>query len=475
MKNRKVFTLLLTGMLALSMGNPVYASGTDAAIAEAQAEKQAAEEGLAQVQSSIGTLESKKQELESYLADLNAQYEDLTNSISELSIQAAEKEDELNKVKKYLKDPEKIEEINEDTFDLDMLTEKLSADQYESMKLRIAYMYENAGTSALETLLSSESLAEFLNRAENAIQISTYDRDMLDKYVSLQKNIQENEKKVETESAEIDELMTERAAKQQEVQSMASSTSDDINSYVNQISASQEEAQQLMADISNADSSITALVQQAEAEKAAEEKAKAEAAAEAERQAAEAAAREEADQDNEGSEEADSDDDYGYDPEEDTTESSSSSTSTDIVVEEEEEADDVQSGSSEDVSEDSSQEEVSNDETASEETEDASADTSDSGSSSQGTYLGKFTLTAYCNCAQCCGTAGNLTASGTVPTAGRTVAMAGVPFGTKLLINGTVYTVEDLGTPYGHVDIYCGSHSEALSFGLQSADVYQVG
>ena len=136
--------------------------------------------------------------------------------------------------------------------------------------------------------------------------------------------------------------------------------------------------------------------------------------------------------------------------------------------------------SSEDSSsEDSSYDEsgdTSSEETSSDEAADTSADTSsDSGSSSQGTYLGNFTLTAYCNCAQCCGTAGNLTASGTVPTAGRTVAMAGVPFGTKLLINGTVYTVEDLGTPYGHVDIYCGSHSEALSFGLQSADVYQVG
>ena len=63
------------------------------------------------------------------------------------------------------------------------------------------------------------------------------------------------------------------------------------------------------------------------------------------------------------------------------------------------------------------------------------------------------------------------TSSGTTPVAGRTVAMAGVPFGTKLLINGNVYTVEDLGTPYGHVDIYCSSHSEALSFGLQ--DVYK--
>ncbi|CDB78578.1 3D domain protein [Blautia sp. CAG:237] len=61
-----------------------------------------------------------------------------------------------------------------------------------------------------------------------------------------------------------------------------------------------------------------------------------------------------------------------------------------------------------------------------------------------------------------------------MPVAGRTVAMAGVPFGTKLLINGNVYTVEDLGTPYGHVDIYCSSHSEALSFGLQYADVYQL-
>ena len=52
--------------------------------------------------------------------------------------------------------------------------------------------------------------------------------------------------------------------------------------------------------------------------------------------------------------------------------------------------------------------------------------------------------------------------------------MGGVPFGTKLLINGTVYTVEDRGTAYGHVDIYMDSHSSALSFGMQSAEVYQL-
>ena len=251
---------------------------------------------------------------------------------------------------------------------------------------------------------------------------------------------------------------------------MAASTSDDINSYVDQISASQEEAQQLMADISNADSNITALVQQAEAEKAAEEE-----KAQNTEDASSDSSYEDTDNsssDSSSEDAGDNYDDYGYDPDEDTTESSSSSTSSDVVVEEEDaEEDEAQAGgASEDT--DESYEDTSD---ASADTSDTAADTSDSGSSSQGTYLGNFTLTAYCNCAQCCGTAGNLTASGTVPTAGRTVAMAGVPFGTKLLINGNVYTVEDLGTPYGHVDIYCGSHEEALSFGLQSADVYQVG
>lgn len=93
---------------------------------------------------------------------------------------------------------------------------------------------------------------------------------------------------------------------------------------------------------------------------------------------------------------------------------------------------------------------------------------------SSGTYLGNFTLTAYCNCASCCGSSGGLTASGTVPTAGRTVAMGGVPFGTKLMINGNIYTVEDRGTSYGVVDIFMNSHSDAIAFGMQSADVYQL-
>lgn len=94
-------------------------------------------------------------------------------------------------------------------------------------------------------------------------------------------------------------------------------------------------------------------------------------------------------------------------------------------------------------------------------------------SATKGKYLGKFKLTAYCACSICCGEYANgITASGTTPVQGQTIAMYGVPFGTKLVIGGKVYTVEDRGTPYGHVDIYMESHEDAQAFGVKKADVY---
>ena len=93
----------------------------------------------------------------------------------------------------------------------------------------------------------------------------------------------------------------------------------------------------------------------------------------------------------------------------------------------------------------------------------------------KGENLGNFKLTAYCNCAQCCGKwAGGPTASGTMPQEGRTVAMGGMNFGEALLVGDKVYIVEDRGTPYGHIDIYMDDHDRCLQFGVQYADVYKI-
>lgn len=406
MRNKKLIPVLLAGILTLTTGTGVYAADIDEQIADMQSQKAQAQAGLAQAQGNISSLESKRQELESYLAQLNSQYEELTDSVSQLSIQAAQKEDELQNMKLEL-----------------AKAQQQSQQQYEAMKKRIVYMYENGGTTMLELLLSSSDLTQFMNRAENISQLSKYDRDMLKKYEDLQASIQKQEENLEKEAASVNQLLAESASKKQEVQALVSSTNDSIASYISQISASQAEAAALSAQISSAENSIYSLTQQAAAQQA---------AAQQEEAQQETAQQEETQQE----ETQQTENQQSQSQEEDTYTESSSSGSGDSY----------------------------NDESGSVE----------SSGSGQGTYLGNFTLTAYCNCAQCCGTAGNLTASGTVPSAGRTVAMAGVPFGTQLLINGNVYTVEDLGTPYGHVDIFFGSHSEALSFGLQHADVYQL-
>lgn len=94
------------------------------------------------------------------------------------------------------------------------------------------------------------------------------------------------------------------------------------------------------------------------------------------------------------------------------------------------------------------------------------------------TYVGRFTTTAYCSCRKCCRSGKNLTKSGTIPQAGRTISadLNVFPLGTKLRIGGVVYTVEDSGSGIrgNKLDIFFNSHSQALQYGRQSADVYVI-
>lgn len=92
--------------------------------------------------------------------------------------------------------------------------------------------------------------------------------------------------------------------------------------------------------------------------------------------------------------------------------------------------------------------------------------------------LGEFLLTAYCgeNYPHICndGDATN-TATGTTPTAGRTIAVDPkiIPYGTEVIIDGHVYIAEDCGGAIkgNRIDVFFPTHAEALQFGVQHAEV----
>lgn len=419
MKKKKLFSLVLATVLTAATVLPCYGASTKEKISNAQAEQAAAQSQLDSIQSRIDELNSKKGQSEEYLSELNQQLDDLQNRLQELQDQYDAKQNELVQIQADLEDAKAKEE-----------------EQYEAMKLRIQYMYENSsGNGYMAMLFSSKSISELISRAEYIQKISDFDRDLMQEYEDTVDQVKEKETQVQEEQAAIVELQQQSSDQQEAIQELYAAAYQELRTYSAELDDAKSSESALVDEINSKADAINDLIRQAkEEEAAAAQQAAAEAEAEAARkQAAEAeAARVAAAEAANAAAKADTD-----------TSSSSGSSSSDSS------ASSTTTGSP------------------------SASDTSSS--SSSGTYLGRFKLTGYCSCSICTGQwSGGSTASGTTPTAGRTIAMGGVPFGTKLMINGQVYTVEDRGTAYGHVDIFCSSHSEALSFGVQYADVYQL-
>lgn len=422
MKKKKLFSLVLATVLTAATILPCYGASTKEKISNAQAEQAAAQSQLDSIQSRIDELNSKKGQSEEYLSELNQQLDDLQNRLQELQDQYDAKQNELVQIQADLEDAKAKEE-----------------EQYEAMKLRIQYMYENSsGNGYMAMLFSSKSISELISRAEYIQKISDFDRDLMQEYEDTVDQVKEKETQVQEEQAAIVELQQQSSDQQEAIQELYAAAYQELRTYSAELDDAKSSESALVDEINSKADAINDLIRQAKeeeiaAQKKAEEEAAAaaaaqQAAAEAEAEAARVAAAEAAN----AAAKADTD-----------TSSSSGSSSSDS--------------------------------SASSTTTESPSASDTSSSSSSGTYLGRFKLTGYCSCSICTGQwSGGSTASGTTPTAGRTIAMGGVPFGTKLMINGQVYTVEDRGTAYGHVDIFCSSHSEALSFGVQYADVYQL-
>lgn len=94
--------------------------------------------------------------------------------------------------------------------------------------------------------------------------------------------------------------------------------------------------------------------------------------------------------------------------------------------------------------------------------------------------LGEFKITAYCGGACCNGKWAGTTASGAVPSEGRTIAVAPwiIPYGTQVKIAGMdgVFVAEDTGgfankNPY-QIDLFVADHGSAGSWGVRYREVW---
>ncbi len=413
---RKLFAAISIAA-AVSIAVPCYANSIQEEIDQVTAETEEAQITLIDAREQIAQLEAQKDNMEAYLGELDRQIEDLNNSIQSVK--------EKCEVKK--------QEIAETEAELSAAREE-EKKQYEEMKLRIRFIYEETvSTGMLETILSAGSFSDMLNRTEEISQINRYDRDMLDEYQATVESINAKEQDLQKEYDELNSLQQTLVQQQGEVEVIYQAAYEQMQGCIAELAAYENEQQELIQKIAAGSERLGQLMQIQ-----AEEAAAAQAAAEAAAAQANALAAQ----------------NMQYESYNDSYSASSAS----------------EGGNSESRT-------VSSSSSSYESSESSSVSSSSSEASGGMSYLGNFTLTAYCSCEKCCGkwaAYGAITASGARCQEGVTVAMGGVPFGTQLSINGHVYTVQDRGTPYGHVDIYFSSHSAASAFGLKHADVYKV-
>lgn len=200
MRGKRLISLLLILTLCLGMATTARATEIDDT-------KKKAEE-----------LEKKKKDAENEKASLSKQLKSVVSQMEEIKKKIEKKETEIG---------EKEEELIQAKVDED--------DQYESMKKRIRYMYENGNTQFIEILCESKSIGDFLNKAEYISTISTYDRNMLVEFQKIVKNVEEQEAALQTENDELQAMQDEMIEKQDSVTELLLTKEDEINQLASEL------------------------------------------------------------------------------------------------------------------------------------------------------------------------------------------------------------------------------------------------
>lgn len=173
-------------------------------------------------------LEEQKQAAESEKAALAEKLESIISEMEDTQEKLTAKEEEVEAVENELVQA-RIDANN----------------QYESMKVRIKFMYEGGNTQLMEMLFASEDMGDFLNKAEYVSKISEYDRNELTKYQNTVKMVEEKEAQVQAEYEELSQLQEQLVDQQAEVQALIDSNAAQIADIQSQIDANAETLEEL--------------------------------------------------------------------------------------------------------------------------------------------------------------------------------------------------------------------------------------
>lgn len=192
--NKRVSQALIAGALAVSMIIPVHASDVT------KAEQEASD-----IQQQMQKAEQEQLELEAQFRSIASELENAQNDLTTKEEQIEQTEEEM----------------------VNALVQKNL--QYERMKRRIRYMYESDGVSLVEALLTSESMADFLTRAEYIVTLSRRDKAVFTDFQALVQEVEEKQESLQKEYQELRLMQEEIVAKRKKVEALIASNKSQLS------------------------------------------------------------------------------------------------------------------------------------------------------------------------------------------------------------------------------------------------------
>ena len=202
-------------------------------------------------------LEKKADQLQKDMEEIEESRKDTMLYIEKLDKKAGELEEELEILQKKREKAEKdLEKICGALNEVRAQEEK----QYNTMKKRIRYMYENGNQEYLEMLFGAKSIPDLLNRSEYVQKITDYDQNIFEEYrkvtLEIKKKQQEREKKVqEMESLEsrikeeektVKELKADKKEQLEKYDKKIKDSQDKISEYTRKAIAAENEVEKLL-------------------------------------------------------------------------------------------------------------------------------------------------------------------------------------------------------------------------------------
>ena len=264
---RRIIAATLSMALIGAQALPVGADTADD-IAAVQAQQEQTNAALYDVQSSIDSLEGQKQEILDQIDGYDQQLVMTMASIQSLDQQVAQKEKDLEKTAKDLKKAQKDEKV-----------------QYEAMKKRIQYLYEQGGRNGwVDVMMGDVSLSEGMDKVDNTQSMYKYDREELENYTKTAEEVKKLQAQQTQQKSSLEAMKQEQEGAKANLEALKEQAQAENENYDQQIAQAQATANEYYALIEQQNAQIAQLQEQ----KAAEDEAARQAAeAEAARQVAE--------------------------------------------------------------------------------------------------------------------------------------------------------------------------------------------